>query len=390
MSEKSAIANHRSKTVFSLPLEEKTVLWLPDFNKYIVAIPPVDRIIELIYKGKSDKLILEFCVNQLGLSLIEAKKTIYQVKQNLKDIRNKKPVKKKTFKPNNSIIPTTFFFKHFYQINNIIFFIEYESKQIEYLIHPKIAHLEISETEDFTNHFKLFKIEPEIILVVNEKIIGRWNKEMVHFMTGKVSMEILQKIYKNEESDWMAVFHASAITSGKESILFLGDSGDGKSTVAAILMSNGYYLLADDFAPVDAASGKVCYFPAALSVKKKAVDLLLPDYPQLGSAKEFFYHGLGKTARYLPASPLPENHAFCYPCKALVFVKYNKETELLFESIPKDTAFQQLIPDSWISPLPENALAFMNWFREMPCFKLTYSDNKMMVNAINRLFQDDL
>jgi hypothetical protein len=249
--------------------------------------------------------------------------------------------------------------------------------------------LEIQKASDFTNHFKLFKVETEIILIVNEKIIGRWDKGMEHFMTGKVSMEILRKIYKNEESDWMAVFHASAISNGKESILFLGDSGNGKSTIAAILMSNGFYLLADDFVPVDAATGNVYNFPAALSVKKKAFDLLIPDYPQLGSAKEFYYQGLGKTVRYLPALPLPEDHNFCYPCKALIFVKYKEEAGLLFESIPKDVAIQQLIPDSWISPLPENALSFLNWFQKTPCFNLTYSDNGMMVNAIKRLFHDD-
>ena len=373
----------------SLPLDGKTVLWLSEFNKYIVTETPFDKIIELIYTGKNQEQILEYCIGKLNFSPDNANQIIKKIKLNLEEIQSNVNMLHNEI-PSTAIPPATFNCKRYYEINGIIFLFEYETDKIEFLIHPKFAHLEIPATLDFINHFQVFKAESEIILVVDGKTIGNWPKEMEHFMTGKVSMEILQKIYGNEENDWMAVFHASAITNGKESIMFLGDSGNGKSTIAAILMASGLHLLADDFVPVDAKSGKVYNFPAALSVKKKALDLLIPLYPQLALAKEFYYKGLDKTVRYLPALPFPENNSFYYPCRALIFVKFKKDSGFKLKRIPKDEAFKQLIPDSWISPLPENALFFLNWFIKLPCYQITYSDNVKMVNTIKNLFQDDL
>jgi hypothetical protein len=62
----------------------------------------------------------------------------------------------------------------------------------------------------------------------------------------------------------------------------------------------------------------------------------------------------------------------------------------MLEKLPRDVAFQQLVPDSWISPIPENASLFLDWFLELPCYQLTYSDNVNMVETIEKLFQDDI
>jgi len=221
-------------------------------------------------------------------------------------------------------------------------------------------------------------------------IIGQWLPEEAHYLTGRFSMELLNRMYGKAEPDWMAVFHASAISLGTRCILFPGDSGSGKSTIAAILISCGFDLLADDFVPVDADTREVCYFPGAVSVKKNALDQLMPLYPQLDSAAEFYYAGMDKTVRYLAPPDPSENSALSYPCKALVFVKYQQDSGMILKRMPRDNAFQHLVPDSWISPLPDNATRFLDWFLEMPCYQLTYSDNAKMVIAIEELFQNEL
>lgn len=67
----------------------------------------------------------------------------------------------------------------------------------------------------------------------------------------------------------MAVLHAAGVSDGSKSLIFAGDSGAGKSTLAALLMSRGFEVLADDFLPVESRTGRICSFPAAISVKKK-------------------------------------------------------------------------------------------------------------------------
>ena len=71
-------------------------------------------------------------------------------------------------------------------------------------------------------------------------------------------------------------------------------------------------------------------------------------------------------------------------------MKYKKGSGLTIEKMAQDTAFQCLVPDSWVSPLPGNASRFMDWFLEMPCYQLTYSDNELMLQTIDQLFRDDL
>ncbi|NQU51928.1 MAG: hypothetical protein HQ522_05270 [Bacteroidetes bacterium] len=388
MSYKTTKAENKLSTVLSLPLGEKTVVWLSEVNKYIVVIPPVDKIIKFIYQGESEKSILEYCVDTLKLSMDEANQTIQLVKNNLSKIESQKDISGNKIHSKFKI--PTFDCKRFYQINEIVFFIEYETPEIEYLVHPKFAHLEIPETAKFNTHLQLFQIETEIVLLVNGETIGSWPNTMEHFMTGKVSMEILQKIYHNEEKNWMAVFHAAGISNGRESIMFLGDSGNGKSTLSAILLASGFDILADDFLPVESETLKLCSFPAAISVKKHAIDLLATNFPELKNSKEYSYPLFNKTVRYLSNPNSVKGAPKKVPCKALVFVKYEVNSELQFSSLAKDIAFQKLVPDSWISPLEKNARQFLNWFGKLPCYQLTYSNNEAMVETVNRIFNDEL
>lgn len=69
-------------------------------------------------------------------------------------------------------------------------------------------------------------------------------------------MQIAQNIHEKPEKSWLGVFHASAVSDGNNGILFLGDSGNGKSTSLALLQAHGFHCIADDFVPVDAIHKK--------------------------------------------------------------------------------------------------------------------------------------
>jgi len=226
-----------------------------------------------------------------------------------------------------------------------------------------------------------------ILFVKNKKLIGRWKKEQAHVFQGKISMQLLIDCYKKPEEDWMGVFHASAVSNGKESLLFLGDSGSGKSTSLALLNANGFDCIADDFVPVDNNQDAYTY-PAAISIKKKSVPTLLPFYPELDKIAEHHLKELHKIVRYLP--PRNINYDLKLKCKALIFIKYNPEVEMEIKPISKIDAFQQLIPDSWISPIEKNATVFLEWFLELPSYQLTYSNNSKMIETVSKIFKDEL
>lgn len=170
--------------------------------------------------------------------------------------------------------------------------------------------------------------------------------------------------------------------------MFLGDSGNGKSTSLALLQANGYTCLADDFVPIDIEKNEVFSFPASISIKKNSLKTLLPFYPELENSAEYHFKRLNKIVRYL--EPKNSNFLAHLPCKDLVFIKYEKDSDISFSKISKIEAFQQLVPDSWLSPIKENSELFLDWFSNLNCYQITYSDNKKMINTVSKIFENEL
>ena len=371
------------------PVGQKMIVWLEESNRYMLVEIQAYNVIKMIAEGQTSDEIVKWCCKSYQLPKNKAGKFVEEIAK-LIDIENNNANSKQQAFDSSISIPTKFASQKKYLIKGSTYLVEYGTEHTEFLVHPKIAHLEVVANRTADHQFQVYQHKGSTVLRVNGKVIGQWDRENSNYFTGKFSMELLNLIYGKDESDWMGVFHASAITKGGQCVLFLGDSGSGKSTISALLMANGYDLLADDFVPVGAVSCEVFFFPVAISVKKNALDHLIPIYPQLASAKEFYYAGLDKTVRYLPPNHYFENQSSRYPCKALVFVKYMKGSGLTMEKMTQDVAFQHLVPDSWVSPLLENATRFLDWFLGLTCYQLTYSDNELMLKTIDKLFRDDL
>jgi hypothetical protein len=62
----------------------------------------------------------------------------------------------------------------------------------------------------------------------------------------------------------------------------------------------------------------------------------------------------------------------------------------MVQRLPKSVAFQKLVPDSWISSEEKNARQFMNWFANLHCWQITYSNNASMIETVKRIFEDRL
>jgi len=54
-----------------------------------------------------------------------------------------------------------------------------------------------------------------------------------------------------------------------------------------------------------------------------------------------------------------------------------------------ETAFNNLVPDAWLSPKSKNTTLFLNWFVTIPCYKLTYNDTESMYKTIKKCFADE-
>jgi hypothetical protein len=368
-------------------VEEKTIVWFGTRNEYLILEHTTADILKEISKGVAVNKIAETLSKKLSVPLEESLDFVLELERKF---YKKEKIKKLEIANNykNTKRPKDFEFIKYYKIKDIVFKVSFLSEKELSLIHPKFAHLIINEVTDFKNDFEVFIKHNYIFLYINNMFIGSWDASNIHFFQGKFSMELIQKIHKKEENKWLGVFHASAVSNGKKSILFLGDSGNGKSTSLALLQANGFTCLADDFVPIDTDKKEVYSFPAAISIKKNSLETLLPIYPELENSAEYNFKRLNKIVRYLkPNNPDFLSHL---PCKDLVFIKYEKNSALKFDKISKINAFMQLVPDSWLSPIKENAQIFLDWFDSLNCYQITYSENNEMIASVAKIFKDDL
>ena len=209
--------------------EGKTITWFESSNKYLILENTTADILKSLNKGISVNEIAEDLSKNLSVPLDttidfikDLEKRIYGAKEQLEteEIIDYKDIQ----------IPKSLEFIKYYKVNNVVFKISYLSEKELSLVHPKFAHLVNEDLASFDFEFDVFINNNLIFLFVDKKQIGAWDNKNIHYFQGKFSMEFIQKIHQKEENEWMGVFHASAVSNEKKSILFLGDSGNGKSS----------------------------------------------------------------------------------------------------------------------------------------------------------------
>lgn len=367
-------------------LGHQSMVWFRASNTYVLLASETAELIRLKSEGLSPQSLSAWCENHLQLTPNQVDELLTAVAHLLAQVNQPQA----SFADSIAVEEPVNWFSHwFYLLGDRVVKVSYETALLEFLTHPKIAHLTVNKTATVDHHLEIFNHQNEIILKVDDKTRGHWKQDEIHFFQGKFSMALVELSYQKEETEWMGVFHATAMSNGKNSLLFTGDSGNGKSTLAALLLDKGYTVWADDFVPVSTGEPQVYYVPAAISIKEKAVPHLIDRFPELEHAALYHYKRLGKKVRYLPAPPLPKGARPYQECKGIVFVNYRAQSDHLFRELDKGEAFQRLIPDAWIAPTAESAEQFLKWLASMPCYELTYSDTAKMYQTVEYLFKND-
>ena len=284
-------------SILSKSLENQRIVWFQNSNSYLILDTIVAIIIEKLDQQLSFKEILQWTSEQIDAP----EEALNEFLENIVELysKNIQPEKKRNHLSSFQPVQRKYNSKVYYQINDYVFLIECENEYLVSKVFPTFAHLQIENTSSFDYHYQVYEKEDKIIFLKDNTFVGDWNKNESHVFQGKLSMQIMIDIYKKPEEKWMGVFHASALSNRKESMLFLGDSGNGKSTSLALLNANGFHSIADDFVPIDIEK-HVYSYPAAISVKKKSLSTLLPFYPELETTAEYHFKKLNKIVRFLP------------------------------------------------------------------------------------------
>jgi len=372
------------KSVKNLPFsmaqkisELDSIVWLKKSNKYLVLNT---NTLELIKKKSnlSSKDFLTLITESLHVDVSIANKINKDISELLLEAEEFEL--KQNIKFSDPIKPCQLI--NYYSFNNTIIKVGFDSEETKSLIHQKYRHLAINHVNSYDVEYAIFNSGDTLFIYKNNQIVGSWDSTQLHEFQGKFSMELICSFYNKTEHDWMGVFHASTISKNNRSIMFTGDSGNGKSTLVSILMANGYNVIADDFSPVLRSDFKTYCFPSAISIKEKSYNLIELLHPELKSSNEYYINELKGNVKYLPAIS-KETSA---NCSAMVWVQYSEGAENSMKKISTHEALKKFLPDAWISKEEVNAKAFLKWIKKTAFYELNYSENDKLISIINNYF----
>ena len=373
--------------IYSEKIGADFIVWFRASNNYIILNELLMKVYSIFIKSSSLSSFLTEVEQDLELDYDTQKATdLYQnFTEFIKDQNLKGPLEK-TIEVNFSDSRRAF--NETYSIEKHIVLIHYSSEYTKGLIHPKLMHLicNIKTKNKPTTVFDIYEEDNNLYLFKDEIFIGTYELFNSHLLQGRFAMEFLCVLHNKEEHDWLGTFHASTVSNGKEAIMLIGDSGNGKSTFSALLMASGLDLMADDITPVLAADKQVYKCPSAISIKQGAFELLNEYYPGFELLPKFKGSAKKGLLKYIAPKQNGTDESKKLPCSKIVYIKYDKEQDTTLSQSAADKVLRTLIPDSWISPKEENAKQFLNWLQDMSYYELKYSDNELAVSEFKKLF----
>lgn len=262
-----------------------------------------------------------------------------------------------------------------YQFGSKTILMHYGSERIKSLIHPQWAHVETRSPKTVTSNFSISKKDAWLFLFKDNTLLDHYPITDYHLLQGRLALELINTLYDKKESDWIATLHASTVCNTEEAIMLIGDSGNGKSTLSALLMARGLDVLADDFTPLSATNSQVYRYPSGISVKQGTFKLMEPLFPEFKNYPEHDSYSKTVRIKYIPPLKKIGTAATHLPCTKIVYVHYIPTSNSSFRPINTAQILPTLIPDSWLSPIEANAKLFLDWLKTVQCYELHYADN---------------
>jgi hypothetical protein len=362
-------------------IDDTYVVWFAPANRFLQLQEPAFRVVEQWDRKLSVEQIVRKCVAEYGLKIREARRFVNEIIGQLQaleanSVENDIPKQLE----NEHELPTEFYSEKKYLINGKNYLFRYGHPDLEAIFHPGFSYLGNDEQPDEYDHcFDLFFKEGRTIVQVNKNMVYECADNEPEQLAGFIFMQWLNLINETSDDFWMGAVHASAVSAGDGAFLFTAPSGSGKSTIAALLMHEGLQVLSDDFAPISLDDPKVYPFSEGISVKNRSWALLKQYFPSLEKMSDEYYEDFLPiiTNNVLP-SPLP--------VRAIVFLYYDATLDFKLEKLQNLAAMDDFLRQLWLPPLPNVAAKFLDWFFQIPCYAIRYSDNKKVVNGIKKLF----
>jgi len=138
------------------------------------------------------------------------------------------------------------------------------------------------------------------------------------------------------------LFHAAIVGKGDKAIILPGESGQGKSTLCAILMTSGWRLFSDELALIDLETGLAQPYPRPVSLKNASIEVMKSFAP--GWRMTAIHHGTpkGDVAYMLPRAEDLERAGELARPAAILVPDYHPDAEKALEPMAPSVTFLQM------------------------------------------------
>jgi len=370
-------------------IDNRFILWFKQSNQWISLEEPAWFVLQQYQKGIDLLTISGKLSKTYKLPQQECQTFVNEICEGL--LKFSHPDPSPVLGINNSFDLHRYSFQPYsvkqYQIGDKRIAINFETRRSEFYIHPQMAFLESKKTDETDLQFDIFENEAIPVLRETKTSVTVFTFEDYMQLKNQLYIQLSNFLYHKTEQEWLSFVHASAITDGKQTLLLSSGSGSGKSTMAALLQTKGLRLVSDDFVPIGVKTKKAFPFPAGLSVKDGAFDLLSPHYTDLRDPDLIHYKYQHYSVRYIP---LPVNDVAYFrprPVKTIVFIGYDPSVSCELSQLPINESLRLFHEQAWISRTPEHARIFINWFVKLRCFRLEYGNTEEAINTVMSLFE---
>ncbi len=375
-------------------LGEGWVLFQPN-NARLMALNNTGKLVlDLFSAGYGQDEIASFFVLQFDLSAKQAESDVQNVLADLIEVKNieihldtqisdpKRPsLAQETLDslslPNCFTPMGTFCFgSHCVQIHLQTTLVEHIA-----MYFSRFYHRLIPPTEDATL-LEIFRTPEGFQLRFQGEVIA--TKESSTELHEKISELLLA--WEHPHIDFLAYFHAAAISKGPRSVLLPGVSGSGKTTLTAFLVGHGFDYHGDDVIAMAINDGSLRPLPTQLSIKTGSWLLLESLYPTLPNLPTINCYG--REVRYVqPRQTKASGHA----PSVILFPTYKKERATQLSPLTPFQTMIRLLETSMNldQPATEEKLAELIRFVETtPAYILTYNDLSNAKAVIEELLDD--
>jgi hypothetical protein len=178
--------------------------------------------------------------------------------------------------------------------------------------------------------------------------------------------------WEHPKTEFLAYYHAAAVSRSGHSALLPGVSAIGKSTLTAYLVGHGFAYLGDDCIAMARTDWSLRPLPTCLSLKSGSWPLLSELYPELSHLPTVHYHG--REARYV--EPRQAQYSGRAP-SVILFPSYVKDGETSLRAlVPLQTMARLIETNTDLHrPATRATLAeFLQFVERTPAYELVYRD----------------